>query len=644
MQITCEKCQTSYAVDDSLIPAGGAPVQCTKCGNLFTAYPPAAQRPGGRTVMMFAAEVPGAAAPAPAPIPAATQPYGGTSPFSSAPPLAAPPRANSPAVPPAPAPRAAPPAPRASSPAMPAVRSSSPAMPAAAPPAPVLSSSPTIRAELAPNGELTGAPSPFGAPTSDPFGAPPVGTVPFGQAVAAPVATPAPRPAVIAAPVAGPAFEATVRSPVPQAPPPRAADPITEPLVPPPRVVAAAPAAPEAPPAPAPAPAPTPTGMSRPGKVTQMFFNQGEAVDRANQSAQLSVTGEANRKPGQTQMFMAAADLEEKLVRKSRTPLYLGLAALAIVALGAAALLILPQYLGPTGSDRQAVAQDKQALALIRQDDAASLAQADTLLEGLIKTHPKYVDPQAHRALVLEFRADDLQNQVRRLRESYEALDKQVAILNKRKEPADWMQRVNAAIEQMKQMQGKYNPLARQQEALGNQAFALAQAAYKADPGDAWAALALGFYYADHDDADKNALFVKKYQKLLGKKDGWAELALAELDATLPISAQKRADGIGHVTEALGRDPSLTRARYLRVAMDVGLKDEAAAKDDAAALAAANPKHEGGKGLVDYLEEGLARERTAKAEQAARAAEQAKQEAPVPAVARRKPAKKTRHR
>ena len=37
MLIPCEKCGTTYVLDDKLIPAQGAPVQCTRCGHVFIA-------------------------------------------------------------------------------------------------------------------------------------------------------------------------------------------------------------------------------------------------------------------------------------------------------------------------------------------------------------------------------------------------------------------------------------------------------------------------------------------------------------------------------------------------------------------------------------------------------------------------------
>ncbi len=80
MQITCEKCGTVYALDDRLIPAGGAPVQCTRCGNVFTARPTAAAapEPTRRTMVLFPnSDPPGPAfdrTPAPAPRPAPSEP------------------------------------------------------------------------------------------------------------------------------------------------------------------------------------------------------------------------------------------------------------------------------------------------------------------------------------------------------------------------------------------------------------------------------------------------------------------------------------------------------------------------------------------------------------------------------------------
>ncbi len=39
MQIACEKCATQYVLDENVIPPGGAPVQCTRCGHVFVATP-----------------------------------------------------------------------------------------------------------------------------------------------------------------------------------------------------------------------------------------------------------------------------------------------------------------------------------------------------------------------------------------------------------------------------------------------------------------------------------------------------------------------------------------------------------------------------------------------------------------------------
>ena len=38
--IRCDKCTTLYELDDKLLPPHGAPVQCSRCQFVFTAYPP----------------------------------------------------------------------------------------------------------------------------------------------------------------------------------------------------------------------------------------------------------------------------------------------------------------------------------------------------------------------------------------------------------------------------------------------------------------------------------------------------------------------------------------------------------------------------------------------------------------------------
>ncbi len=39
MIITCKECNSSFNVDDSLIKEAGSKVRCSKCENIFVAYP-----------------------------------------------------------------------------------------------------------------------------------------------------------------------------------------------------------------------------------------------------------------------------------------------------------------------------------------------------------------------------------------------------------------------------------------------------------------------------------------------------------------------------------------------------------------------------------------------------------------------------
>jgi predicted Zn finger-like uncharacterized protein len=59
LNIRCERCSTTYELDETLLAPEGSPVQCTKCQHVFTAVPP---RTAGRTLV----GVP--AAPAPHPV------------------------------------------------------------------------------------------------------------------------------------------------------------------------------------------------------------------------------------------------------------------------------------------------------------------------------------------------------------------------------------------------------------------------------------------------------------------------------------------------------------------------------------------------------------------------------------------------
>jgi len=501
VQIQCEKCSTTYAVEDGLIPPGGAPVQCTKCGNLFTAYPSPPEPKGpSKTVMMFspgqaAAAPPPARVPTPAPIPAA-----------------------------APAPRPAQAAPEA--------------------PAPV-------RPALAPT--LASPPPPAKAASSD-----------LAPTVASPILDP----------------NAARETPAPV----------------------------------------------RPGKLTQQFFTKGDSVDRAHEAAS---KGEASRKPGQTQIFSAAADLEEQLARKSRLGLMMGLGVVALLLGAIFFSLILPDLLGPKGSDAASVKAHARAMENIRRDDGQSLALAQKSLGSVVTRKPDYADAMADRSLALGFLAGQKSLQTDRLRASYEALERQVNALGRRKEQADWAQQANDKIAEMKKIRAEYDPLAKEAQALGVESLALAQAALKADPASAAALRALGFNAAELGDAEKEGKLLKSYVKVVGKPDGWAELMEGELAAAGKPSEAKRTAGKAHLATVLKRDPGLIRAYFLLSKLDAAARDELALKVDVSVLAGANPTHDGAAQLLAALQESLARE---KAEKDAQAQAQAAAAAPAPST------------
>jgi predicted Zn finger-like uncharacterized protein len=103
--ISCEKCSTTYVLDDALIPPQGTPVQCTRCGHVFTAKPGAGDAPApiaaapppvekgaNNTVMFGAVAAPGPVPKVPPPAANQTMVFGTPSATSQPPP----PRAASP--------------------------------------------------------------------------------------------------------------------------------------------------------------------------------------------------------------------------------------------------------------------------------------------------------------------------------------------------------------------------------------------------------------------------------------------------------------------------------------------------------------------------------------------------------------------
>ena len=74
MLISCERCSTTYPLDDNLVPAAGASVQCTKCGNVFVAKRPAAPRSPAATAIFGAAPPPSAPRPPAPAAPSAPRP------------------------------------------------------------------------------------------------------------------------------------------------------------------------------------------------------------------------------------------------------------------------------------------------------------------------------------------------------------------------------------------------------------------------------------------------------------------------------------------------------------------------------------------------------------------------------------------
>ncbi len=186
-----------------------------------------------------------------------------------------------------------------------------------------------------------------------------------------------------------------------------------------------------------------------------MFYNQGEEAEQAHAQAGGAAVGEANRKPGQTGMFMQASDLEKQLKGRNRVALTIILVLIFGTALAIAGGVYGPAILGPPGADRQAQNDRDAALVLVAKDDVADLQAADKALGDILARKPLYVAAKADRAMVQQFLADDRLWQTERLKASYDARGKQVRQLTTRNDPNDAPQRAKV-VEAMNGINKQY--------------------------------------------------------------------------------------------------------------------------------------------------------------------------------------------
>jgi predicted Zn finger-like uncharacterized protein len=245
----------------------------------------------------------------------------------------------------------------------------------------------------------------------------------------------------------------------------------------------------------------------------------------------------------------AVGAFEARLRWSHRLRWLVPVAALALAAVAGTAILLVRARGGPS---REALRLREQAMALVAQDDLASLARAEEALQGLGATEPELRAALADAALARVLRASSGQEEGGG--PSARAL-------------------ADRAREDLRALEGEIGP----------------------DPAVRRAS-AVGHALAGDREA---ATRVARSLRTEGGYDRWAELAEAIVEVEGDAAARTR--GLARLQALVAKSPELLRGRYLlaEAQAEAGRRQEALATLEA--LLAANPRHERARSFRESL-------------------------------------------
>lgn len=565
MQIACPNCHTRYALDDRLVPVGGAPVQCTRCGLVFTAQrgedAPAAQgkSPAPAGTLPF-----GSAAHSAGPI--RTEAYGQSPPSAAStqvfgsspapgPKASAPPAAGRTQVFGSEAARtrvfgAGASAPRAPAPAAPAVNrtqvfgGAGPGLPQEPPPA--------ARTQVF-GGAAAAQPEAPAARRAPPQPEPPpaMRTQVFGGA-APPGPASAPAPAMRTAVFGGAAAQ----------PPPDGLD------LPP--IVGEG------------ASASTVPSLELPGTAPEPLPIPGAPPSRV-------------QRPDPAERALAA-----ELRRRKRRALG---ALVGVVVLGLLSHAGWSWWSGRSAVPASVRAERDEAFSRLRRDDPQTRAAALKVLDALVERYPQWVGARATQALAETLELDDQRAILRRRLVDAETLKTTLARLEAERTPADWRAQADATRARLEHLRKQSDPMVDAVNVLEVKLTATRDALNRLPPGnedDERARLRADAVFAGVAGRADRAISDAERYRQLGGRDGWGEVAYAEYVLSTknapPDSAEK---AVRDLADVMARDSTFIRPYVLAGRLLLTLRQKEAALSKLDAAVALNPKHVLAQTLID---------------------------------------------
>lgn len=268
------------------------------------------------------------------------------------------------------------------------------------------------------------------------------------------------------------------------------------------------------------------------------------------------------------------------------------LAGLVVVG-GIAAWVLLSR---PSAPDASLVRGE--ALALLARDDEASIEQAVSRLDELLRRTPRLRGVAADRALAQVLRAAAIVEEGESLAARRAAQEAEGERL-RREQPAGWQDAERAVAAEAQRLDLEVRAREERARGLAGGAFQLLRR-LQGDLGDVPdVARGMATYYALAGDAQQARMAVQS-ARARAPADPWLALAEGWADARDPDPAV-RERAVAELRALSGAHPELLRARLLLARTQAGLghRDEALATLDA--LLAANAGHEAGRRLRDEL-------------------------------------------
>jgi tetratricopeptide (TPR) repeat protein len=273
---------------------------------------------------------------------------------------------------------------------------------------------------------------------------------------------------------------------------------------------------------------------------------------------------------------------EARLRSNARLRWLVPAAAGGVVILAVAGWLLLSSGVDPAAQRKHA-----EAMALVAQDDMASLEKAGQTFDELSRQRTGLETVVADRALAQLLLAtglvEDVSGPAERLARKVAERDRMAAL-----QPAP--EGLAALTAEVEGLRGQVEPRQAKARALSEQAYAALKQVSGERGGEVAVARALAIYFASIGDREQSLRFIRAAPGA-ADRDPWIRLAEAWLDVR-EEGKEPRERGVSKLTTLVGNHPEIVRARYLlaRTQALLGRREQAAATLDG--LLAANPGHQ----------------------------------------------------